>query len=306
MRTFIVFSAAAFIATPLTAAAQASPDLVFCSKMASPRERIACYDAAARIASVGKTTTRAVAAPIITREVADYPVNMAPMAKNPFQGAFAAIGGSYGFSNPRSANLATVGFGFSDMLSAKGWSGRAAVGYNATLGNFLFGAELAGRFGSETASVSTVSTGSTFFTGNGVAFSDYQIKNDAGLHVAGRIGMTFDQTLVFMRGGVGASHISERASFDARNFSSCTNFFNGVCTAFQSGILSTGAKSNWIPSAIIGAGIEQNFGAFFVRAEGEIEAVALHQTLLGGAGNAGTAAEPYWFARVMASVGVRF
>jgi hypothetical protein len=166
------------------------------------------------------------------------------------------------------------------------------------LGNFLFGVEIAGRFGDERAALSVVTT-SSFFGQTGTTTSSYEIKNDAGLHVSGRLGAALGDTLMFVRGGAGVTHISEIATFDARNLTPCT-FFAGCLT------VAVGSKERWTPSATIGAGIEQNFGSFFARAEGEIEAIALHNTILSTAGNAGAAAEPYWFARVIASVGMRF
>lgn len=133
------------------------------------------------------------------------------------------------------------------------------------------------------------------------------IKNDIGIHLAGRAGVTFGDMLAFVRGGVGVSRITESAAVDARNLLSCTQF-NGInCAAFVPGALAIQSKTDWLPSAIIGAGFEHNVGPAFVRLEGEIEAVALHnRTFGGGVGQSGAAAEPYWFAHVIAAAGVRF
>lgn len=287
-------------------AAQAgvSDDLVFCSKLTAAKERIACYDAAARIAAKGAATPKQ--EPMATRHAANVPgPPILEIRQNPFQGAFAALGGAYGISSPRSVTTFGSPFGgLSDTLSAQGLSGRTSLGYNATFGNFLLGAEISGRFGGESVSTS-VSTPAPFPGLQGFSIADYRLKNNAGIHISGRAGLTFDQTLVFMRGGVGVSHISESATVDGRNLLGCGDIFCTTTTGVL-GNLKTGSVSKWVPSAVFGAGIEQNVGPIFIRAEGEIEAVAQHQTIFPGMGGAGATAEPYWLARAMASAGIRF
>ena len=295
------------------ALARVSDDLVFCSKLSSPKERIACYDAAARIAANAAAIQRGgPARTLVSAPAADTggpPIYTPAAEKNRFQGGYAAIGGSYGFSSPRTVNLFGLGFGLpSDAVSAQGWSGHANIGYNVVgASNVLLGAEISGRFGHESASTSATSTASPLmFLQSGSAITRYEVVNDAGLHIAARAGLLFDQTLIFLRAGVGASHVRESGSFDARNSVTCTNFVNSACVTSIPGTLSSASRSRWIPSAIVGAGIEQNFGPAFVRAEAELEAVALQATSLQSVANTGATSEPYWFARVMASVGVRF
>jgi hypothetical protein len=314
MRGLLAAGVATIAAFQSPARAGVSDDLVFCSKLTSAKERISCYDAAARIAAnagrIDQTPQRrpapATPSPITTQEVAAHPVSTLERT-NPFQGLYAAIGGSYGFSSPRSAHVFSSNFvDFSDTLTAKGTAGRATLGYNATIGHFLFGTEIAGRFGNEAVSGERTAlvTPSSIFPTFGTEVTSYRIENNAGVHIAARAGFTFDQTLVFMRAGVGASHVVETAVRDQRGLTFCTFTPSLGCT-FGPGALVTASKTNWVPSALLGVGIEQNFGPFFARAEGEIEVLALHQTTFPIA-IAGASAEAYWFARVMASVGVRF
>lgn len=315
MQTKLALAALALANLPFAAHAAVSDDLVFCSKLNSPKERIACYDAAARIAARGTVAAQAPApARMVTKQAADHPGSTAvaePIERNRFQGAFATIGGSYGISSPRSASVGVGGFftaNFSDQFVAEGWSGRATAGYNATIGNFLFGVELAGRFGNESASgdAGAFTPLQPFFGLFGGSTASYAIKNDIGLHLAGRAGVTFGDTLAFVRGGVGVSRVTESAALDGRNLFSCTQF-NGInCVAFVPGTLTTQTKRDWIPSALIGAGFEHNIGPAFVRLEGEIEAVALHNRTFGGIAQSGMPAEPYWFARAIVAAGIRF
>lgn len=302
MRTFVAFGAMAIVAAPFTAAAEVSADLVFCSKPASPRERIACYDAAARIAARGPSF---VSVPAASRDVTPY---VEAPVKNPLQGAFVAIGGSYGLSAERQVSLGTgIALGASDLLSTQGWSGRAVAGYNATAGNFLFGAEIAGRFGSEGAKFETTAIAAALPFALGVGMANYQIKNDAGVHIAARAGITFDQTLVFARAGVGASRIVESGSLDTRTLATCSAFGPfGNCLGYQNGTLTTLSNTRWLPSAVFGAGIEQNIGPFFARAEGEIEMTSLRGSNFNTFATAGTVNDVYWTARAMAAVGMRF
>lgn len=309
-----IATALAFI--PATAIAGVSDDLVFCSKLAATKERVACYDAAARLAARGAATERTPAR-LVTREAADRPESAAPVviaSNNTFQGAFATIGGSYGISSPRQAQVFSPLFSLSDanvsdQFTAQGWSGRATAGYNATIGNFLFGVELAGRFGHEAAkaNAAAVQPMLPFFGSFGPSSSSYDIKNDAGLHLAGRVGATFGDTLAFLRGGVGVSHIVETATSDARALTLCSGWnTSGLCTITAQGTLQAYSASTWVPSAVVGAGIEHNIGPAFVRLEAELEALSLHQKRLGNIGQSGNVAEPYWFARAIAAVGIRF
>jgi hypothetical protein len=106
----------------VSAHAGVSDDLVFCSKLGNPKERIACYDAAARIAArPTPTTTPARSNILATQEAADHPIApaTAPTRNSSFDGAFFSIGGGYGVANPRTVNLTSAGFGASDQVTAR-------------------------------------------------------------------------------------------------------------------------------------------------------------------------------------------
>src|SRR4051812_2470021 len=106
---------------PCAALASVSDDLVFCSKLANAKERISCYDAAARIAAAASSHSAPNSQPIlVTRQVADHAM-AAPIAPthNRFDGAFLAVGGGYGIANPRTVNPASILFSNTDQVSAQ-------------------------------------------------------------------------------------------------------------------------------------------------------------------------------------------
>src|SRR3954468_24789264 len=88
------------LAIGLTAAgaanAEVSDDLKFCGSLKSGAERLACYDAAARIASkpaAARTVTRTAPADAQPAIATKAPVLEPLPARNPFDGYYAAIGG---------------------------------------------------------------------------------------------------------------------------------------------------------------------------------------------------------------------
>src|SRR5262245_47935910 len=97
-------TAASVVAIGFPATAEVSADLVFCSRLKDTRERIACYDAAARIAERGAARStvsgRSGAAPAlapIDSYAANFPLKATPVPpQRGFQGAYGAIGGTYG------------------------------------------------------------------------------------------------------------------------------------------------------------------------------------------------------------------
>lgn len=314
MRTTIAAGAATLIFSMAPAQADVSGDLVFCSKLSSPRERIACYDAAARIAAnhthPAQATPRARAA-VITRDVADHPTPTSnftlPPTSNPFQGAYVALGGSFGLSGPRTTNLSSLFNFMTEAAHANGWSGAGAAGYNITVGRFLFGIELDGRWGDERGSVSKTATQPTpnFFNLFGSDTLSYEIKSDAGVHLSARIGATFENTLIFAKFGLGATHIVETLSRDGRGLLQCVPgpFFTCIGVVSAGMPLVAQSHSKWLPSGLFGLGIEQNFGSFFIRGQGELEVAPLQRT---GFAFGTVDSNLFWTVRATLALGMRF
>jgi hypothetical protein len=297
MRTMFALATCAIASLPLGAQAAVSDDLVFCSKLTSPRERIACYDAAARIAAAS-TKPSAPARELVSRPVADAPAaSFRPVKQGSFEGFYAAIGGGYGVSGPRAATITANIFNpaLNDSVYPNGWVASGSVGYNIVFDRWLVGLELDGRIGNERAQTEQTNVAPGGFV-TGTEFMSYGIKNDAGVHLSARLGAIFGDTLIFTKAGVGASHITETAIDDSRAAAFCL----GACL---SGTLRTTSKTAWVPSYLFGVGLEQNFGSLFVRTQAELEAAALNETRF-AAGNA--TSNLFWTVRALAAIGFRF
>jgi opacity protein-like surface antigen len=307
MRALAMFGIIGMV-LPSSAGAAVNDNLFFCSKLANSKERIACYDAAARIAAMSGSTAdhTQLRRPLVSRPVADAPIAAAvyePPTRSRFEGWYAAVGGGYGVTGPRQVQInSQFGFvsGLFDTAYSSGWSVSGLSGYNVMVGRWLFGIELDGRFSNERGQAEQINSGpNSFGLLSGMERLRYEIKSDAGVHLSGRIGATFENTLVFAKLGAGVTHVAEAFIDDASNaaFSFCT-----PCTP-QIGVSRGASKSAWLPSSIFGFGVEQNFGAIFVRGQGEIEAAQLQETRhFAGSSTSNL----YWTARAMGMVGVRF
>jgi hypothetical protein len=323
MRIAIGIVCAAVVCSSTATFAAPSSDLVFCSKLPDKNERMACYDAAARIAEtrISKRASATAAPPRATAPAIDVAAD-AYAAKNAiqvtpvvekrrsFHGAYAAIGGSYGWSDNRTASSeyfryfesVPPGFGIHVASTspvhttfAAGASAIAAVGYNLAFDRWLVGVELDGRWGNEEAKKASGTTALLIEFGTQLPSTHtYHYKNEAGFHISGRIGATFADTLIFGKLGIGASHIVETYSFSLT----------------PSGGLFTSARSSaWAPSMIFGAGLEQNFGVAFARVSAELEAISASslKTEAGAYLNGASTADGMSLtSRAMGMVGVRF
>jgi hypothetical protein len=315
MRTLIAFAAVAFIAAPISAAADVSADLVFCSKRTDKGERIACYDAAARVAA---RPQRAVPRPRDDTPMVSPTAAMAYVTKAPpapelssFDGFYTAFGGAYGWSTARPSLVTGAPSIFlSDSLILSGPSGIGAFGYNQTFGRLLIGIELDGRWGSEKAS--SFSMGNVGFNPSGPV--SVTSTNDAGIHLAGRVGGFIGETLIYGKIGAGLSRFNDHYFGNSTGLSS--TFCTATCDVLRTinGAVLSGSTETWLPSFVLGAGIERNWDRFFVRLGTEAEMVAAHSiavnvtgptgaTIGGQSGNLNTA---FWTVRAIAMAGIRF
>lgn len=215
-------------------AADVSADLVFCSRIADRAERMACYDAAARIAA---TRPQAVKTP------AAAPATRRPSSR--FHGPYMAVGGSYGAVTPQNA--------LSGPVSPHGPSLAGAAGYNLVFGNMLFGTEIAGRLGAERA---TTAAANLFFG----TFDTYSFTNAASIHASARAGFVSDDSLFFAKIGFGAVKVE---------MTSTTTFLTGATTRTHieqwapSLLLGAGIERNFGPwFARLGADLEMASTSF--------------------------------------------
>jgi hypothetical protein len=282
-------------------------------------------------ARVALTITGLIA--VVTGAIAaDYPPEPAPtyspvIAANPFLGGYIAGGGAYGVGSPRSFSVTSSfgGFGSDPGLfgnaSPLGWSGIAAAGFNMTFGPALIGIELDGRAGEEKFTRDGAAANNSGLTPAGAIFYRSDFTNDAGVHLSGRLGAVFGDTLIFGKVGAGASRIKDgfaadqRAAFRCSSFGSVLVGFTSITTCNGPTVGGAGAftQTRWVPSLILGVGAERNIGAFFVR--GAVEAETLTQDVLTitqptapAWSFTGTASSPnsQWTVRASVLAGLRF
>jgi hypothetical protein len=143
----------------------------------------------------------------------------------------------------------------------------------------------------------------------------YEFRSDAGVNLAGRVGVVVSQTLVFAKAGVGVAHAEDRFTFQGSGAVCISPSFDNT-TCFSSVALgsATATIGRWSPSLLAGIGIEHNFGIFFIRAGAEIEGITGlkgFSLLSGPIATSGrfsvtASSEPFWTTRGTALVGFRF
>lgn len=327
MKRLLVLLALFISASP--ALAEVSADLKFCGGLKSSAERLACYDAAARIASVTKPQPRSVVvqqepAPVIEAMAYDHgPVSARPVTRSNFDGLYAAIGGGYGASTGRTFDVSgpfsyrTNFWGYGDKLGTMdGPSGKFTVGGNIANGWGLVGLEFQGRFFGEGADLGKQFTAHGYYGVTGLATYSYKYRNDAGLHTAIRAGVIAGDTLIFAKLGVGASRVTETFTADERGLSVtyCSNsryyYYDCVFPGTTPPGYASTKVSTWLPSAVIGLGVEQNWGRLFGSMGAEFEFFNHTSTDLrrgpNGVFGGSSSAQLTWTARGTAMVGVRF
>lgn len=293
-----------------SAAFATSPDLIFCSKLPDKTERIHCYDAAARIAEArtnapAATPTR-IAAP--TTQTASNVMAKAPAAsalpapRNPFAGSYATVGASYGVGSSRTTTIqpAILYPPTSGRVEPQGTSVVASAGYNIMFDRWLVGFEVDGRYGAEHDSwrATNVMLGNAL---NAVIFAShrYRYSNDGAVHVSLRGGATFENTLIYAKAGVGVARLREEWEVNDQV----------LLTNLTLPFVQNASKTTWVPSYLLGAGIEQNFAWAFARFAVEAEIIN-RQTTEGfdNGSSVGTAqgTKPFWTARATAQIGARF
>jgi hypothetical protein len=292
----------------LPAHAEVSDDLKFCGGLKSGAERLACYDAAARIAA-RTAPSRPVARAAPMEAQAAVPVKAAALddpllGRNPFDGYYAAVGGGYGLISGRS-----VFNGIDPFDSAGGGFVSAIAGRNIGFNWGIVGIEIDGRWLGETKNVSRA-----ILTGNldtGIGLNSYQYQNDLGAHAALRVGFTYGDTLIFAKGGAGVARVTEKFSNDTSGIHFCDPalvpiFLIPFCSS-RVGTLDVAKATTWVPSAIVGIGVEQNWGPIFGRLGVDFEA-ASHRTTTAPPGSffGSTADQLTWATRGSALIGVRF
>lgn len=149
---FRAISAAAFFAVGCThALAGISDDLKFCANLASGKERLACYDAAARIEKqvpAASTLARS-STPLNAHAAIPTRAGKAQPASKRWEGFFVGAHGAYQFDG--NSNYQYNGFA-AQPVARRGWLAGAQVGYNFQVDRMIFGAVLDGAYSDVSAS----------------------------------------------------------------------------------------------------------------------------------------------------------
>jgi hypothetical protein len=298
------------------AAAEVSDDLKFCGSLKSGAERLACYNAAARIASrpTGAAPRSSVRLAPADAQAA-IPTKAAPLeplpARNQFDGYYAAIGGGYGVGSGRDTVFiqGPLTRATGAITTTQGPNASIVAGRNIAIGWGIVGVEVDARWSDEKGGFATNSFGNTF---NLVTpgWSSYSYQNDAAFHASLRVGATFDDLLIFAKAGVGATRVTETFSVDERNAQFCLAFdFSGCAVLSPAGSIWSTKTTSWLPAAIIGVGVEKNWGPVFARFSADLEAFNHSITQVSGqqpVSGSSTATQLMWTTRGTAMIGVRF
>jgi hypothetical protein len=191
-----------------------------------------------------------------------------------------AFGLTDGYACPGAAvpYLGSVSFGGSSgcstSASLSGLSAHVLAGWNfGGPTGWVSGIELRGRLGRESGNGRLGGTTSVTVPGIGTytnsATGAYRGHLDAGLAVAGRFGYAFSSFFPFVKAGIGMARLAEEADFDATGSRACSLGPPVSCT---SGGVVSWRSSRWLPSAVLGVGVEVPLGRMFIRLDGELEA----------------------------------
>jgi hypothetical protein len=305
-RHIITLSALAGSISP--AFAEVSDDLKFCGALKSGAERLACYDAAARIAS-RPAQSRPVAriAPLDAQAAAPSKAPALAPVRNPFDGYYAAIGGGYGVGSGRDAIISGP-FTISSIpiTSISGPNASVVAGRNIAIGWGIVGVEVDARWSRERGASAASPTSSFLYLG--APLLSYSYNNDAGIHASIRVGATFDDLLIFAKAGLGANRINESFTADERNVRQCFAGLSICGVLGTQGSLNAVQTTSWLPSAVFGVGVEKNWGPVFARLNADLEAFN-HATSFAaalGVSGSSTASQIMWTTRGTAMIGFRF
>jgi hypothetical protein len=167
------------------------------------------------------------------------------------------------------------GNGCQTQAALGGLSGHAIFGWNMSGDRgWVSGIEIEGRLASENGEGKLGGTSQVSLAGipayTNTASGAYRAAITGGVAALGRFGYSFSGWVPFVRAGLGIARFSESMDFDATGSRSCT-LVAGLPSCTSGGIVST-RRSSFLPSALVGAGLEIPYGRFFARIDAEAEA----------------------------------
>ncbi len=288
------------------AKADISADLKFCAGLSISKERLACYDAAARIEKRADRKVATRAAPSLSAlNAMAYSLPAVP-PKLRFDGAYAGVTAGYEFA----MTAAKSGWNYDvPQDSLRGPRFGAAAGYNVTSDRLLAGIELRGQYLNARNSASSLSgfgnptlphfLGSCWGCGQGPSATTWpgaislnssvlqniEISRRWQADISVRGGVVIQDWLIFAKAGLGAEETRSVYTMDQSGSKTCnsptvsaqqsgqmTNYYATGCSSIVSGPVTISTSWQLTPIAIFGMGVERNFGDYFARAEAEMTA----------------------------------
>jgi hypothetical protein len=171
-----------------------------------------------------------------------------------------------------------TGSGCATNANIGGATAHAIFGWNLTGDQgWVSGFEVRGRLGREGGTGRLGGTsqitipGIPAYTNSATGF--YKAGLDGGVAVTARYGFNISGFVPFVRAGLGMARLTEQVDFDATGSRFCTLSGAPPAVTCTSGGTVASRSSRWLPSAVLGAGLEIPYGRFFARLDGEVEAV---------------------------------
>lgn len=302
--TAVFFTACFFAFSHTEANAGISEDLTFCSNLKSSKERLACYDAAARIEK--RKSTRSLSHTAVSAP----PPSTPPSPKKFYGGYVVGLGGyDFGGDHPGSSPFARP-----TLPMMQGALAGAAAGWNFQSEGLLFGIEGRAFYSMSKAKRSDSfvrspisfpswtgwcqSFGDPFCTTNasapqfpfGLTYREaYSLTNTlertAAFDASARFGGVIDDVLIYAKIGGGAEMIRSTTVADSTARLTCNNPVSVVvptgpdsgnayvvgCGSITGGSVAVITTNSIQPYLTAGIGLEKNFGKLFARMEGEMQ-----------------------------------
>ncbi|KQW22948.1 hypothetical protein ASC80_06370 [Afipia sp. Root123D2] len=319
------------------ARADISEDLKFCSTLKNGKERLACYDAAARIEKRQPVHLRS-SSLALTRNTVTVSSPNIPLKKE-FAGAYVVGVGGYDFGGD---NPGSLPFAPPTLPMMQGALVGAAAGWNFQSENILFGLEGRALYSMSKAERSDSFVGTPisfpYWSGWCQSFGDpfcttnasapqfpfgfpyrsafaltNKLERTAAFDASARFGSVIADSLIYAKFGGGAEMIKSTSVSDSTARLTCNNPVSVViptgpdsgdayvvgCGSITGGTVSVRTANTIQPYLTVGLGLEKNFGRLFARVEGEV------QTHFMPAGINGLGAV-YYTTQITAGLGYRF
>jgi hypothetical protein len=291
------------------ARAEVSEDLKFCAALRSSKERLGCYDAAMRLAGPAPVTVMPIAEPVPGTLPATPKTSRFGGLYAGVTGGYEFANSKTYTTNSRPFDADPILTPFAPIDSLKGPKIGGLFGYNAEAGNLLLGFE--GRaqysfsksyqadlhaFPALTFPMTLATCGpnckeTDFISRRPFTYLESLLQSEARNHrwqvdVSARTGIIFGDWMLYAKTGVGLEDSLHR-TVNSATIGSCDPIiaFQTIPSSGDLAQVLTGCKSitrtadsfinterTVAPVAILGGGVERNFGSFFLRAEGEFTA----------------------------------